>query len=73
MERKQLFGWTEPELPTEGYVKTLMAFANGDETVDVEIRDRDGKIVSITIPNEQVQVMGSACHPLSQMFGSTEA
>lgn len=49
MERKQVFGWTEAETPAEGYVKTLMAFARPDGLIDIEVRDRDARIVCITV------------------------
>jgi len=60
MDRKQIFGWTEPYKPREGMARTLMAFSRPDGPVDIEMRDRDGRIVTASVEAGDLLELGSA-------------
>ena len=71
MGREQIFGWTEPTQPDHGYVRTLMAFRREDGDIDVEVRGRAGKTVSVTVPAADLLELGAAALD-SDVFGGIE-
>jgi hypothetical protein len=52
---KQVFGYTEFPTPREGYCKFVMIFENSDaKKYELQMRDRDGRIVCIEIPTAEL-------------------
>lgn len=48
--RTQIFGWTEPETPAEGYAAYCMVFDLGDGRFELETRNREGAIAAVRMP-----------------------
>jgi hypothetical protein len=50
MSDKQIFGWTEPSTPKEGYVRFLAVFITNEKQLRFEVRNSEGKYNTIEIP-----------------------
>lgn len=59
MSGQQIFGWTEPETPAQGYVETLVAFRRDDGLIDVEVRNRAGATVRIAVEPSALMDLGA--------------
>jgi hypothetical protein len=56
---RQIFGFTEPTTPTEGFVKFATAHIDDKGDFVLGIRDRDGRHVTLEIPRAEGRQLGA--------------
>lgn len=56
---RQIFGFTEPETPTDGVVSYITAHLTDRGDIVVSTRARDGRIVSLELPRNVARQLGA--------------